>query len=109
MCLTTAQRKALEFLWLFKYGNSGMFYTPQNHKYLGLCVDGKYAEAEKMLPLVSQQCKAACDRVLQNDFRELTKSQRKFITDILAMEEFYQKQTNQQGDVKNETGQSENR
>lgn len=68
---TMVQRKALEFLWS-KYGNGGNCYTPANHKFLKSHVDGKTEDAKKQEHLITRSCREAFDRIMKDDYSELT-------------------------------------
>jgi hypothetical protein len=76
--LTTKQKAALEYL-SWKYGNAGVYYTQQNHKFLHLHVAGEHDEAQIWIRQISKDCRAAFDRIMDNDYSELTKKQRESI------------------------------
>jgi len=76
--MTEKQRKALEFLW-FTYGNGGNCHTNANHKFLQRHVEGRLDEAKCFEHLITEECRRAHDRVMRDDYSELTEMARKVV------------------------------
>jgi hypothetical protein len=73
--LTAKQRKALEFLW-FKYGNGGNAHSMANHRFFQLHVAGDHDAAAMHEPQITGECRLAFDRILKNDYSELSEFQK---------------------------------
>jgi hypothetical protein len=77
--LTVKQRSALGFL-SYKYGNGGSLHSADNHKFLQLHMRGSHDSAKTLLHRITPDCLDAFNRIMANDYRELSKKQISILT-----------------------------
>jgi hypothetical protein len=76
--LTVRQKSALGFL-SYKYGNGGSLHSADNHKFLQLHIKGLHDDAKSLLHRITPDCLAAFSRIVVDDYRELSPTQRKIL------------------------------
>lgn len=76
--LTLKQKSALGFL-SYKYGNGGSLHSADNHKFLQLLFQGSHDSAKDFLHRITPDCLAAYNRIMANDYSELSKRQKSIL------------------------------
>ena len=77
--LTPKQRSALGFL-SCKYGNGGSLHSADNHKFLQLVLQDSLPDsASSLLHRITPDCLAAYNRILADDYRELSDRQKELL------------------------------
>lgn len=75
VALTVKQKSALGFLF-YKYGNGGSMSSADNHKFFQLHLQENPTAAAKLLHRITPDCLAAFNRILAEDYRELSTRQK---------------------------------
>jgi hypothetical protein len=68
----------MELLW-FKYGNGGSCSSNANHKFFQRHVEGQHVEAAVHMTQITADCKAAFEKIMKDDFSELSPTARRIL------------------------------